>query len=253
MDVLLDVVVARQPGEVIPVAQLIFHVAPARLPRPHGSRGPGVVCRLHGHDLADRSIVDAADYFAFGRVVAVTETGDDRQIAAFCFLAGGKDRPAARSVDRHGFLDEGVFVGVNRCPQMHGPEVRRRRQQHHIDAAIDDLLIGIKTDELPLGHHADLVPDGGAAAQLRQAAGERFWEGVPHGPQLGTGIGQQGIFGGAGTPAAAADEADFECFVADGMHERSIGQGEGAGGGRGRFEKLAAVTGCFHHRSISLE
>ena len=42
MDVLLDIVVAGEPGEVEPVAALPFHVGPARLPRGH-STGPPVL------------------------------------------------------------------------------------------------------------------------------------------------------------------------------------------------------------------
>src|SRR5207244_1754429 len=62
VDVLLDVEIARQPGEVIPVAHLPFHVGPVFLPRKHPDAATQVV-RLQGTDVPDGAVVQPAHYF----------------------------------------------------------------------------------------------------------------------------------------------------------------------------------------------
>src|SRR5690348_895209 len=63
MDLLLDDVIAREPGEVEPVAQLPLHVAPLALARivPEGA---AVVVGVDGDDLADGAVVNSRDGLA---------------------------------------------------------------------------------------------------------------------------------------------------------------------------------------------
>src|SRR5262249_3413091 len=75
--VLLDVKIARKPGEVEPVAHLPFHIAPALLASAMPERA-GVVIALHGNDVADGAVVDAGEGFAHGRVITPAQARDDR-------------------------------------------------------------------------------------------------------------------------------------------------------------------------------
>ena len=78
VDVLLDVEVAREPGEVVPVAHLVVHVGPVGLAR-LGPAAAAVVVGEQRDDLADRPVVDAPDGLAEAVVVAQAEAGDDRE------------------------------------------------------------------------------------------------------------------------------------------------------------------------------
>jgi len=60
VDVLLDVEVARQPGEVVPVAHLPFHVGPPIAPGDDPDRAAQVV-GLQRDDVPQRARVDAVD------------------------------------------------------------------------------------------------------------------------------------------------------------------------------------------------
>src|SRR5262249_11398393 len=90
--VLLDVEVARQPGEVQPVAQLPLHVAPALLAGPVPQRA-GVVGALQGEDVPDGVVVDPAHHLAQAGVVAPAQPRDDGQPPPPGVLAGGQHGP----------------------------------------------------------------------------------------------------------------------------------------------------------------
>src|SRR5262249_14619032 len=89
VDVLLDVEVARQPGEVVPVAHLPDHVAPVALTRLDPDR-PTVVGRLQDEDLADGAVTDPPDGLAEAFIIAHAQAGDDRQALRLRPLAGGQ-------------------------------------------------------------------------------------------------------------------------------------------------------------------
>ena len=78
VDVLLDDVVAGEPGEVVPVAELPLHVAPARLAVDDPDL-PAVPVALGVEDLADRAVVDALDRLAVARVVPALRAGGDAE------------------------------------------------------------------------------------------------------------------------------------------------------------------------------
>src|SRR5207237_1222502 len=126
VDVLLDVEIARQPGEVQPVAHLPFHVAPALFPGYH-PQGPGVVGALKGGDFADGAVQDALEGLAHAGVVAPAQAGDDGQALLAGFLDGLLDRTHAGSIHGDRFLDKRVFAGGDGFLEVDGPEAGRRR------------------------------------------------------------------------------------------------------------------------------
>ena len=145
VNVLLDDVIARQPGEIEPVAQLPFHVAPVRLARlvPQCAR---VVGAVQGHNVADGAVVDALHRLALGVFVAITEAGHNRQILLLRFTARFEDGANAGRVDGYGLFAEDVFAGGDGGLEMCRPKVRRRAEQHHV-ANGDDVLIRVEAGE----------------------------------------------------------------------------------------------------------
>src|SRR5690606_18959891 len=81
-------VVAAEPREVEPVADLPLHVAPLRraaaVPQTAGDVGA-----LQRDDVADRAVVHAADELAFLVLVAVAEPRHDREALLARELARG--------------------------------------------------------------------------------------------------------------------------------------------------------------------
>src|SRR5207253_7876192 len=76
VDVLLDVEITREPGEVVPVAHLPSHVAPLRLPRLDPDRA-AIVVGLQILDFADLAVVNPLDRFHKRIAVAKTQSGND--------------------------------------------------------------------------------------------------------------------------------------------------------------------------------
>ena len=75
VDVLLCDVVAREPGEVEPVAHLVLHVTPLRLTT-SVPQAACVVGGLHRRDLTERAVVDPLDRLLLRELIAVAETRD---------------------------------------------------------------------------------------------------------------------------------------------------------------------------------
>ena len=75
--------------------------------------------------------------------------------------------------------------------------MRRSGQQHHVDAAVDHLLIGVEADELPIGRDIDFFADAGPAAKLFQATVDWLLESITHGPQHDLAVSVKCLVGGA--------------------------------------------------------
>src|SRR5262249_48864228 len=127
VDVLLDVEVAGQPGEVVPVAHLPFHVGPVLLAREHPDTAAQIV-GLKATDVADGAVVDAANHLAVVRRIAQAQAGDDGQIAFAGFGAGGEHAPHAGGIDGDRLFGKDVAVRLDGGAQMRRPEMRRRAQ-----------------------------------------------------------------------------------------------------------------------------
>src|ERR1051326_1821757 len=72
VNVLLDVEIAREPGEVIPVAHLPFHVGPLGFAGLDPDRSAQIV-ELNGFDVADGAVVNALHDLAVSERVPVTK------------------------------------------------------------------------------------------------------------------------------------------------------------------------------------
>ena len=158
MDVLLDDVVAAQPEEVVPVADLVLGVAPAGLALV-GPDGALVPVDLAADDVADGTLVDPLQAFDVAGLVAALGAGDDRQSLLVRLFVGGQHLADAGAVDGDRLLGEELLARLDGGLDVLGPETWRRRQHHQV-AAVDHLLIGVEADEAAVVGDVELVLAG---------------------------------------------------------------------------------------------
>ena len=160
MNVLLNVKVARKPGKTVPVAKLKFQVGPLGLARKFLKR-LREIGGFDGDDFSDRAFRELGERGPHAGVVPPAETGDDCQVFLLRQFAGGEHRAHTRSVDGHRLFDKGMLPLFDGILQMGRPEMRRRRQDDHIHTAVDDLLVGVETDEFVVAADGHFVADVG--------------------------------------------------------------------------------------------
>ena len=159
---LLDDVIAAEPGEVVPVADLPLHVAPGRLAVDDPDLAAVPVC-LGVEDVADRPVLDPLDRL----------DGSSSDAAAGCRPRCPGPSSAASSpasitictpghIDRPRLLHERVLAGLDGRLQVHRPEMGRSRQDHVVDLGDrQQLLVGVEPGEAAVPRDVD--------AQLRPA------------------------------------------------------------------------------------
>ena len=155
VDVLLDDVVAREPGEVEPVAALPLHLAHAgrALLHPQVALVP---VALRRDDLADLAVLDALHHLEVARLVTPLRAGDDGEVLLLREVGRGDDRPDADRVDRDRLLHEDVLAGVDGGLEVDGPEARRRRRDDQVDVGERaDLLVVVEAREAAVRRHLD--------------------------------------------------------------------------------------------------
>ena len=164
VNVLLDDVIAGEPGEEQPVANLPFHVGPRAalvlLPVVLGPVDPKVAhvpIALPADDLADRTLFDAVHRFDVDRIVAALRAGDDAEALRRGEFRRRHDLAYADRSDRDGLLHEHVLAGVDRRRQMLWAKVRRRGENHHVDIAREHFLVSVKAEETRVGRGRALV------------------------------------------------------------------------------------------------
>ncbi len=86
-----------------------------------------------------------------GRVVAVAQARDERQVLLLGFFGGFQHAADAGGVDGHRLFAEHVLAGGDGRLQMRRAEVRRRGQDHDVDVGGQQLFIGVKADERVIG------------------------------------------------------------------------------------------------------
>ena len=124
VNVLLDVVVAAQPGEMIPVLHLVLHFGLARLAGPVPDARGVEVDRQVLH-VADGAVVDALDRFPVAGQVPEVMADGHGQLLLLRLLAGGKDLADAGGIDGDRLLHEHVLAGLHGGLELGGPEAGR--------------------------------------------------------------------------------------------------------------------------------
>ena len=143
-----------------------------------------------------------------------------------------------------------MLAGLNHGSELHRPEARRRRKNHEVHPAADQLLIRIQSDELVRHVHLFLMP----LLEARHGALDFLREHVGHRRQLDVLVRRQRLVGRAGTAPAAADQpnADRVAVLAVGAAARNQADRGGTrhGSGGGSLEKIPAGGSVVRCRSV---
>src|SRR5262249_31422145 len=145
-------------------------------------------------------------------LVAALRAGGDAEILLLRFLVRGQYLADAGAVHGDWLLGEDVLALLDRVLNVLRPEAGGRRQQDDVDAAVDDLLIGVEADEAAVVGQVDAVVailhllaladvDKAIAAAL-----EAVLEGVAQSVEDEVRRGVQAVIGRTAAAAAAADQ-----------------------------------------------
>jgi len=213
VDVLLDDMVAANPGEVVPVAHLVFHfgeLVAALLFEIGAPIEPGrlaVPIAAHGYDVANGAVVEPLEGLAIAFVIMPLQTDDYLKPFLFGFRSRGHEAPDAGGIGGDGFFGENIFALLDRFLELHGTKTGRRSQDDYIGQS-DGLFIGVETDKLAIGRHVHFFLMD--SAEIIEAAFEFIFEGIRHGHELDGAFRFEGLVGGAGAASAATDQGKLE-------------------------------------------
>ena len=129
VDVLLDDVVA---GHLRPVHPVVGHVAGVRVgrpPWPDAAAGLAPINRS-AQNLSELSLLQRQRLSQIAGLMPPLRAGYQRQL--FCFRRRGRRQELAdaRRINRHRFFGKNVFACRHSRRNMHGPERRRRGEDH---------------------------------------------------------------------------------------------------------------------------
>ena len=230
VDVLLDDVVAREPGEVEPVPDLPLDVRPGGLARLHPQ--PALVpVDFRGHEVADGAGVDPLHGGAVAGVMTPLRPRDERQTLLGGEVGGSQHRVHALRVHGDGLLHEHVLPRVDGGGEVTRPERGRRGEQHEVGVGLEHLAIRVEAREALGIVHLDLGLErrvlGGHGGQVLATPGQMVREQIAQGHELDVLARGQAVFCGAGAAAATADQSDADRFRGPAGDRRSLREGEG--------------------------
>ena len=140
-------------------------------------------------------------------------SADDAQSLGLGLLGGGHDEAVALSVDSDRLLKERVDTLLGGILEMGGTEHGRCSDHDHIHTRVDDLLVGVETDEAVLIGN-NLVP---LLLQLVFQAVEPVGEGVSKSGDGDSVSSVEKVHDSTGTAAAAADHTSLERLAVDSL------------------------------------
>ena len=165
--------------------------------------------------------------FADARIGSPAKARGQAEVLLLSLFGGGHRDLDAGRVDAVRFLAEDVFAGIDGRFEHHGMEVRGGGDQHHIDSALDQLLVGVETDETMIVVDRHLI--GLHFLQPLAAVLKAIGEDVGHRRQPNVLAGVHGVVGRPAAPSATADQADLDGVAsgrvsAAGQRQRTIGR-----------------------------
>ena len=155
MDVLIDDEVPGEPGEVVPVAELVLQFALARQPLQARARVAEPVARHRG-DLAHRALLNPLHGLYVGRLMMPLQADADLQVLLFRLRRSGEHGAHARRVDRERFLDEDMLPLPHRLREVIRMKALRRRDEDEVRER-NGLLVCVEADELIRRRDIDLI------------------------------------------------------------------------------------------------
>ena len=205
VDELLDVVIAREPGEERPAPHLPLHVAPRRLavvvvPELHVADPQ----RLEMRQLADLAVADPLHQLEVLRRVALLRPDDDREPLLPGALRRVDERPHAHRIDGARLLHEEVLARVHRRRHHLRPKAGWRQQHDEVHVVEGQhLLVRVEAEEHAPGRDVDLARDLGL--QLRQRRVDLVLKEVGDRNELDAGGGLQAVHGVRGASLTGPD------------------------------------------------
>ena len=139
-------------------------------------------------------------------------TADNAQTLGLSLLGGCHDLTVALGVDSDRLLEERVHSLLGSIGEMGRTENRRSGDDDHVDTGIDDLLVGIETDEAVLVGN-DLVP---ALESLLDTV-ETVLEHIAESPDGDSVSSIEKVHDCTGATSAAADETNLEFLSFDSL------------------------------------
>ena len=254
VDVLFNDVIAGEPGEVEPVAQLPLGVGPRRLTWavPQATLIPEHLSREH---LADRAVLDTFNRVLIVGLMPTLGADADGESLLEREFVGREHRAHAGRIHGHRLLRKNVLAGLGGGRQMCRAEVGRCREDHQVHVGGEHLFVGVKAGETfvvgDLVFGGERRVGGCEFGQLGATACQPVRREVTHGHQFHTLGPAQAVFCGTGAAATAANQPDTNHIRSlTHAHEWNAAR-EGhqpCGGGCGGLNKSPAVD--LSHRGL---
>ena len=152
MYVLFDDVVATQPLPVYPVADVPFHVGPSffTLAIPQHALVP---VNVAAGDFADEACLNLLVGLHVATLVMTLCAHYNAQALCLCLLGCCHDRTVTLGVDGDRLLEERVDTLLGCILEVVGAEYWRSSADDHVNTRVDNLLVGVETDEAVLLWH----------------------------------------------------------------------------------------------------
>src|SRR5580693_1062894 len=115
VEVLLDDLVAANPYEGVPVAQLPLQVAPPGFAAFGVKDRAAQIIGVQRGNVADRALLDLLHGFHILALPAPLGSGDYRELALRGQFTGRYETPRAYRIGSDGFLGEDMIIGDKRC------------------------------------------------------------------------------------------------------------------------------------------
>ncbi len=146
----------------------------------------------HRDDVADRSVLETLDRLEIAVLVMPLQANTHSQILLLGQLGRGQNLPDTRCVGGDRLFTKHMLAGLDGGREMSRTETRRSGHDHQIHVAGDQLLVGFKPGELPLGRHSHpLLSCPHRTNNPLQAAFQLVGKCVGHGHQLHRALGRQ--------------------------------------------------------------
>ena len=100
-----------------------------------------------GKQIPDRAALDSIDALDVARFMSSLQTNLDCQTFLVGNLVRGKNPANSRRIGRQRLFHEDMLAGVDGSLKLLGSKTRWRRQDHQVDVALQNLLIGIQPDK----------------------------------------------------------------------------------------------------------
>ena len=213
---LLDDVVAREPGVVEPVADLVLHVRLLGVGGdiPQAAHVPVDAARDH---LADVALLDAVDALEVALLVAALRARGDLELLAAALRRALHEAAHAGAVDGHGLLAEHMLALGSGLPEVDRAEAGRRGEDGDVAVGGAGLLVGVEAGEDPVGRERLHAVLGERVAGAHRAFLEEIGEGHDLDGAARLLAGVDGVEHRARAASAAADDGDLERALAHEM------------------------------------